>query len=227
MNRKLPQARHAAAVFVMLLQAALCGAQSSKAFVNRTEHNGLKISCVLPNDQQMRNVGSKIDGSGMCVFTSIEHAARFQGLEEMRGFRDWAAANYRGGGWPEKVDQLLGAWWKAKGLQPIPYVQYEGKAPEDLMKVIDRTGRCACITYGYSERYGTRIAHMVNCVLYADGAGVVLDNNFVGNDKLEWMDRAELIRRMRLDMRGQQGPAWVFCWLTPGNPPPAKKKVQP
>lgn len=214
-----------ASIFLSFAIATVVNAQAGKAIVNSTMHDGSKIACWLPDNEQMRNIGSKLDGSGMCVCTSIEHAARYQGLDGMRGFRDWAAANYRGGGWPEKVDQLLAAYFKKKGMTPIPYIQYEGKNPEEVMEVIQRSGRCACITYGYSERYGTRIAHMVNAVLYDSKWCVVLDNNFVGNDKLEWMERPELVRRMRLDMSGRQSTAWVFCWLTPGSPPAAKRKA--
>jgi hypothetical protein len=197
-------------------------AQGKKSWVGGITYQDATISCDLPNDQQFKNIGSKKDGAGMCVFTSIEMAARYQGLEQMRGWRDWAAANYAGGGYPQKVDQLLSAWWKAKSIKPIPYLQFEGKDPETIMATIDRTNRMASITYGYSPRYGRGIAHMVNAILYGDKYGTVLDNNFIGDDKYEWMDKAELVRRMRLTPNGQAGSAWVFVWLTPGSPPPPK-----
>jgi hypothetical protein len=171
----------------------------------------------------MKNIGSKLDGAGMCVFTSIEMAARYQNLEAMRGWRDWCASKYPGGGYPQKVDQLLQAWFTAKSLPAIPYLQYEGKDPEQIMTLIDQTNRMACITYGTSPRYGGgSIAHMVDAILFRGNFGVVLDNNFIGDDKYEWMPRSELLRRMKYG----QGSAWVFVWLTPGSPPPPKAKVK-
>src|SRR5579885_3641356 len=47
----------------------------SGSWVNGVTCKGLSITCDLPNHQQMKNIGSKLDGAGMCVFTSIEHAA--------------------------------------------------------------------------------------------------------------------------------------------------------
>lgn len=185
-------------------------------------YDGVTISCDLPDDQQMKNIGSKIDGAGMCVFTSIEVSARYQGLESMRGFRDWAAKNFRGGGYPAKVDDLLKKWFKAKGIEPIPYVQYTGVSPEQLLQLAAKTNRMISMTYGYSPRYGrTYIAHMVNGILY-EKYGVVLDNNFPGEKNYEWMSPQEFVKRMRTDTSGRLSTAWVFIWATPGAPPPPR-----
>lgn len=186
-------------------------------------HDGHELTVDLPAAQQFKNIGSKIDGAGMCVFTSIEMAARAQGLEQMRGYRDWWASVSRGGGWPDQVDKSLKAWFQHKGIKPIPYFQYEGKEPEKVLSLIDRTGRMACLTYGYSPRYGGgTIAHMVCSPGFREKYGIILDNNFVatpGNEKIyEWMDQAELCRRAKLT----GGSAWVFVWLTPPPPPPAR-----
>jgi hypothetical protein len=206
------------AVFCLCLQWAPATGQGS--FVNGVTQNGVSINCDLPDSQQMKNIGSKVDGAGMCVFTSIEMAARYQGLEQMRGWRDWCA-QYPGGGYPQKVDDLLAKWFKTKGIKPIPYLQFEGKDPEQLMARIDKTNRMACVTYGFSPRYGRGlIYHMTDCVLYRSNYGVVLDNNFIGDKNYEWMSQQELIRRMKL----AGGSAWVFVWLTPGSPPPPKAK---
>lgn len=214
-------------VFAVAFASAVAQQPSKSSWINGPIYDGTPITCDLPNDQQMRNIGSRIDRAGMCVFTSIEHAARYQGIEDMRGWRDWCAKNYRGGGYPEKVDKLLAAWWKHKGIAPIPYLQFEGKDPEQLMSIIDRTNRMASLTYGFGPRYGVPyIAHMVNGILYGEKYATVLDNNFPFDNAYEWMGRAELIRRARLarDNRGRiyEGSAWVFVWLGPGSPPPPK-----
>jgi hypothetical protein len=204
-------------------------AGNGKAVVDGPQHDGHEITVDLAPEQQFRNIGSKLDGAGMCVFTSIEMAARAQGLEQMRGYRDWWASVSKGGGWPDQVDKSLKAWFKHKGIQPIPYVQYEGKEPERVMSLIDKTGRMACITYGWGERYGTSIAHMVCSPGFRGKYGVVLDNNFVAKKTAngwdeniyEWMDQAELCRRMKLG----SGAAWIFVWLPPPPPPAARNRA--
>lgn len=199
--------------------------QSSK--VAGPAYDGCEVTCDLPAHQQFKNIGSKLDGAGMCVFSSIEMAALYQGLEQMRGYRDWWASVSRGGGWPQQVDKSLNAWWKHKNIKPIPYLQYEGKDPEAMLRLIDKTGRMAAITYGWSPRYGQQIAHMVNCTGF-NKYGIVLDNNFVSKQSgngwdeniYEWMSPQELVRRAKLT----GGSAWIFVWLTPPPPPPARPK---
>jgi hypothetical protein len=53
-----------------------------------TSPDGFWANCYLPLEERMKNVGGS-DGSGLCVFTSLEHAAREQGIESLRGFRKW------------------------------------------------------------------------------------------------------------------------------------------
>lgn len=194
-----------------------------KSIVAGPSYKGEEVTCDLAPQEQFKNIGSKKDGAGMCVFTSIEMAARYQGIDEMRGWRDWAAANYAGGGYPTKVDALLATWFKLKGIAPIPYIQYEGKAPEAVLELADKTGRMICMTYGYSPRYGNgRIYHMTCSPRYRGQLAVCLDNNFVakksgdGYDEndLEWMSKEELVRRIRY----ADGSAWIFVWL---SQPPA------
>lgn len=219
-----------ATLFVLVASAVLVWLPSERAdaqakkssWIAGPVYDGVAITCDLDEREHIKNIGSKLDGAGMCVFSSIEVAARYQNLEEMRGWRDWCAQNYRGGGYPKKVDDLLNAWWKKKGLAPIPYLQYEGTTPETLLSLANKTNRMACITYGYSPRYGKGgIAHMVNGVLFGK-YGVVLDNNFPGENNYEWMLPAEFVKRMRADPSGRPGPAWVFIWTTTGAPPPPK-----
>ena len=217
--------RSLAILAVILLAGVTIGQSGKSSVVDGPIHDGQEITVDLPAQEQFKNIGSKLDGAGMCVFTSIEMAARAQGLEQMRGYRDWWASVSKGGGWPAQVNKSLDAWFKFKKIEPVPYYQYEGKDPAEIMKMIDRTGRMACITYGSSPRYGPKnIAHMV-CSPGFKKSGCVLDNNFVatqGNEKIyEWMEPQELTRRMMLT----GGSAWIFCWLTPPAPPPARSPL--
>lgn len=184
------------------------------ATVGGRTFQGEELSADLPGGEQLKNVGSRKDGLGMCVMSSIEMAARWQGLEALRGLRDWCARE-GGGAYPSKVDDQLKRFCAAQGV-PLPrYVQAETGSPEEILELLDRTRRLACITYGTGERYaGRTIAHMTCCPKFSGRYGVCLDNNFPGDQSYEWMARAELLRRIK----HPAGRAWVFAWLD-GAPP--------
>jgi hypothetical protein len=196
---------------------------SADSHVGGNTYDGEELTCDLPGDQHIKNIGSRRDGAGMCVMSSVEMAARWDGLEEYRGLRDWCA-NEAGGAYPEKVDDQLKRYAKAKGLPEPRYFQYTGEDPGPLLELIDTTGRMAAVAYGTSPRYGGQaINHMVCCPKYSGKYGVVLDNNFPGADRYEWIPRAELIRRMKTAAgpggRATHSPAWVFVWLDAPPPP--------
>jgi hypothetical protein len=67
-------------------------------------------------------------GSGLCVFTSLEVAARWQGVHELDGFQEWMT-RHAGGGWPEKVDEMVKQFCKEKGRAVPGYVQHTGGDP--------------------------------------------------------------------------------------------------
>lgn len=209
--------------FASILILLLCNiaASAQESFINGISHGNETITCDLPGSQHIKNIGSKKDRAGMCVFSAVEMAALYSGLEQMRGWRDWCANKYDGGAWPEKIDRCLAAYFKEKNITPISYMQYEGKNPEKVLDLCEKTGRMAGITYGYSPRYGQSIQHMTNAVMFRDDYGVVLDNNFPGEDRYEWVTRKELIRRTIYPNRS----AWVFVWLPPGPPPSPKNKA--
>jgi hypothetical protein len=211
--------RFRVALFVVLAASlAVVNGQgrSSSSVVDGRSHGGEQLSCDLPGSQQFKNIGSHLDGAGMCVFTSIEMAARWHGLEEFRGFRDWCAAKYRGGGYPGNVDEHIASYCKAKNI-PVPgYIQYEGADIGQVLRLCDKTGRMACITYGYSPRYGGgTIAHMTCCPKFGGQFAVCLDNNFPGEQSYEWMSLDEMVKRVK-HPRGQ---GWVFVWTATAPPP--------
>lgn len=198
---------------------------AGSSFVNGRSHDGEKLACDFPVELFMTNIGSRRDGLGMCVNTSIEMSALWAGLEQMRGFRDWTA-NFGGGSHSAQVDQQIAAWCRHKSITVPPYVQYTGDSPEEILSLCDQTSRMSAIAYGYSPRYGQPINHMVCCPKFSGRYGVVLDNNLIGGntrEKLfEWMDKAELVKRMKTMNRGgmpAKTKAWVFAWLAPSPPP--------
>jgi len=199
-----------------LLLVFLSAAPMNRAsFVNGRAHAGEELTSDLPASEHLRNIGSAVDQRGMCVMTSIEMAARWQGLESMRGLRDWCAKE-AGGAYPAKVDRQLKAFCASRGM-PVPaYLQYEGRSVTTLLELCERTGRMACITYGYSPRYGGTIAHMICCPKFGGRLAVCLDSNFPGESGYEWMSRDELVRRVTYPT----GSGWLFVWLAPPPPPP-------
>src|SRR5207249_61040 len=65
----------------------------------------VEVTCDLPLPLRAKNVGGS-DGAGLCVFTSIMHSARFQNERRLWDFQG-DMRRERGGGWPQKVDQMI------------------------------------------------------------------------------------------------------------------------
>lgn len=173
----------------------------------------VEVTCDLPVPQRIKNIGSHVDGLGMCVMSSIEMAARWQGLEQLRGLRDWCAQQ-PGGGYPSKVDRQIKDFCKAKGIEVPGYRQREKVTWAEVQEVV-RTGRIACVTYSGHDgvRYRQPIAHMV-CSVHVDPQHVaILDNNGIGENELLWMSPQEF------DVRFREGDGWLFYWLAPPPPP--------
>jgi hypothetical protein len=167
-----------------------------------------EVQCDLPVSQRTKNVGGT-DGAGLCVFTSIGHAARWQNEKRLADFQE-KMKKERGGGYPEKVDRMIAKY--AKGTQ---YIQYEGKDPT-LLKLALKTGRMPSVTYeGRDPHYGmhSSIAHMVNLVYLDSQQACILDNNFIGENDLVWMSAKEFLDRWS----GDGG--WAVVLLAPPPPP--------
>jgi hypothetical protein len=170
-----------------------------------------------PKSEWMKNIVSRLDGSGMCVFTSIEMSAIWCGIDEFRGFRDWCAQNYPGGGYPQKVDNLIDAYCKAKQIPKPHYMQTETSDLGTMRKALE-SGRMVAVTLYHSKRYrDPTIFHMV-CGVHADAErGAYMDNNVLQGDSvppIEWNTIAGLEQQVKYE-----GRVWVFCWLRHGPPP--------
>ena len=179
-----------------------------------TGPGGVEVDCDLPVDQRIRNIGSKVDGAGMCVMSSIEMSARWANMEEFRGLRDWCAKQ-PGGAYPSKVDRQLKEYCAAKGLRVPDYVQYQGPNPLPVIQAAIGSSRIPCITYNGRDgvRYKGPIAHMVCCNGLTSQTATILDNNGIGENELLWMTPKDMADR---------APNWVFVWLHPPPPPPPK-----
>jgi len=168
-----------------------------------------QVQADLPVSLRLKNIGGT-DGAGLCVFTSITHAARYQNELGLWDFQKQMSRE-RGGGWPQKVDQMI-----AKYSPSTQYLQYEGRDPS-IIKAALASGRIVCVTWdGYKDPHyhGQHISHMVNCVEYTDTEVVLLDNNFIGDDQLLKMTPQDFLTGW---IDGQSG--WAIVLLA-GAPAP-------
>lgn len=195
-------------LFVLLSQ---CGIQSpaqygdaESAVVDGPTHDGVEVTIDLPKEQHVKNFGAPADGAGLCVFASMDMAARWHHMPELT---DIIHKLKQGGGWPEKVDKVL-----KENAPSRKYVQYEGASTALLDSAMSVRSPC-CVTYGYGERYNNqKIAHMVILVHLDDKWAAIIDNNFPGT--FEWMSRKEFLRRWMYP----SGKGWAYTFLE--SPPP-------
>lgn len=181
-----------------------------------TAPDGTEIQIDLPGSQHLSNK-TGLDGAGLCVFTAIDMGARWADVKQLIGFRDWMT-RYAGGGYPEKVTKKITEICKARGVPEPDYVQIESKDLE-LLKHATKNGRLVCVTYSRSptKRYGgASIAHMVNLPHADDKHFAVLDNNYPGPSKYEWMTPDEFVRYC--NPRGY----WAVILIPPPPPPPPR-----
>lgn len=171
---------------------------------------GVEVVCDLPMSMRMHNTGGMGPrgpgtGAGLCVFTSIEHAAKWQDEHRLFGLQK-KMTHEPGGGSPPKVDAMI-----AKYGAGTEYVQHTG-GDEDFLLLALKTGRMPGVTYaGRDIRYNGPIAHMVNLVYLDDKTAAILDNNY--QDKILWMTRKEFLERWR-----DRGGGWAVVLLS--SPPP-------
>lgn len=168
----------------------------------------------FPVSQHIDNIGSHVDGFGMCVMSSVEMAGLWANLEQMRGLRDWCAKQ-PGGGWPEKVDKQLKEFCGTHNMNTPGYIQYEGTDTTVLRMSLD-TGRFPAVTYSGNDkvRYPRSIAHMVCLAHLDDNWACVWDNNGKRGE-LIWMTPNEFFERWQ----GPEKSGWAFVWLAPPPPP--------
>lgn len=177
-----------------------------------------ELQCDLPASLHTKNVGGS-DGAGLCVFTSIGHASRYQNVGLLTDFRDYMR-KYPGGGWPQKVDQMIDRIAKERGIPKPEYIQVQGgRETIDILKAALQSGRMPSVTYSRSPtgRYnGQRIAHMVNIVHLDSNYVAVLDNNYIEpHDRaFEWMSIDQFVNSYT---GGKSG--WAVILLDPGPPP--------
>jgi hypothetical protein len=196
-----------------------CPAESGQAAGGQPAEGGrlspdgaVGLVCDLPASERKKNIASR--GLGCCVFRSIDYAARWQQVPELYDLPEQLVqAGIPGGGYPEKVDEVL-----AKFGPGVSYLQ-DTSGDADILEAILKTGRMPSVTYnGHDCHYFGSIAHMV-CLPYFDratGWACISDNNFPGENQFVWMSPEDFLKRWK----GGGGGGWVFALLAPPPPPP-------
>lgn len=174
------------------------------------EQDGLSIACDLPADRHKKNRGGT-DGAGLCVFYSLDMAGDWHNDNGFRGFGDWMA-RHPGGGWPDKVRQMIEQKCREEGRPVSPYVETTNGDVEVLRRASRNRWMCAA-TYSGQDGvfYRGKIAHMIDLVYFDDTASkraAILDNNFPG--KILWMTADEFLKRWN---------GWAITPRRPGPPP--------
>lgn len=189
--------------------------------------DGTPAQCPLPGELHRRNTASR--GLGNCVFTSLHHSGLWQNVPQVVEMPAWLIKNnVPGGGYPDKVDQLIDRISKDRGM-PVPeYIQVQGRDLEVLKKAC-KSRRMPGITYGRSPtgRYnGQHIDHMVSLVHADDRWFGILDNNYPGKagdeNVIEWQTPAEFLRCYT---DGSSG-GWSVIFISP-SPTPLPRNAAP
>jgi hypothetical protein len=174
-----------------------------------------EIQCDLPGKEHRHNISSR--GQGCCTQTSVHHSAVWQNVDALKEFHTWVQKKgLPGGSYPQEMDKRIKMICQDRGLPAPPYLNVQGgKEVLDLLKAALGAGRMVCVTYSFSPtgRYGgQRISHMVNCVHMDEKYAVILDNNYEGEDKYEWLSIDEFMRTFT----GGGKTGWAVILLDPG-----------
>jgi hypothetical protein len=201
--------RRAATVLLLVVICTVGHAQPQvtpgPSWVDGPTHENVEVTIDLPVDQHVKNFGAPRDHAGLCVFASMDMAARWHHITELI---DVIHQLQNGGGWPAKVDRVIQE--HAPGRR---YLQYEGSSP-DMLDGAMAVRIPVCVTYGYAPRYGQQtIYHMVILVHLDKKWAAVIDNNFPGT--YEWMGREEFLRRWT----HPSGKGWAYKFIEAPPPP--------
>src|SRR5262249_31655622 len=137
----LPQRLVVATLFLLgLIVAGPLRAGPSQVGGRVSPDGAEEIQIDLPDGEHLKNTGGigprgPGTGAGLCVFTSIEMGlGRWGNEEELLGLQQ-KMTHEPGGGWPEKVDQMMRKYAPHAG-----YGQYTGPDPA-VLRLALKTGR--------------------------------------------------------------------------------------
>jgi hypothetical protein len=160
------------------------------------------VACYLPLEQRMFNTGGS-DGAGLCVYSSVTMAARYQNETKLFGLRAYAEKR-PGGAWPAKLKKDIDA------VAPdCKWLQCEGKDMAFVRAAIN-SGRMVSLDIMGGQ-------HMVDLIHLDDKWACLMDNNAVYNrqtkadSQLIWLDAAKEFPK--------KWHSWAVVLLAPPPPP--------
>lgn len=174
-----------------------------------------RAKCQIPGRLHQKNTGGS-DGAGLCVFASLKHAGHHNSIRAFQEIFDWMR-RHPGGGYPSKVDAMMKRMCEEKGIEVPQYLQVESKDLE-ILKLACKNRLMPSVTYSKSPtgRYGgATISHMVTLVHASDNWFAILDNNYIGENSIEWMTPQEFLRTY-----AYSGNGWSVIPLSGQAPPP-------
>jgi hypothetical protein len=204
----------------LLVCVGLAGSLDAASVGGPTSPDGVELLCDLPSEFHRKNTASH--GLGLCVFTSIHHAAMWQDVPQLQEFPKWVIdSNIPGGAYPQKIADLIPKICKSRGMTEPDWIQVESNDLE-VLQLACKTGRMPSVTYCSSptKRYnGGTISHMVSLVHACPKWFVVLDNNYVtpAGKAFEWMSPEEFLRTYSCGRAG-----WAVILLSAPPPPPPR-----
>src|SRR3954462_9656940 len=86
--------------------------------------DGTEVDCDLPARLHVRNRGGS-DGAGLCVFASMRHSRLWADEPVFAALFKWMFS-HPGGGYPQKVERMVGLYCRLEKKPPPDYFQVEG-----------------------------------------------------------------------------------------------------
>ncbi len=199
-------------IVTLLAASAVTGAVGGK-----TSPDGREINIDLPGSEHRQNISSQ--GQGCCTQTSLHHSAVWQDVAAMKEFHEWVKKKgLPGGSYPGEMDKRIGMIAKERGLPPVRYLNLQGgRELLPILRAACEAGLMPGITYSRDpegKRYGGQtIAHMVSLSHMDDKYVCILDNNYIGEDKYQWLTIDQFVSTWT------GGPAGWAVIILDGSPP--------
>lgn len=174
-----------------ILALLLAAGVSTSAIGGKTAPDGAEIHIDLPGSQHRSNISSR--GQGCCTQTSLHHSAVWQDVPALKEFHEWVKSKgLPGGSYPQEMDKRIAMIAKDRNLPPVKYLNLQGgRELLPILRAACEAGLMPGVTYSRDpegKRYGGQtIAHMVSLVHMDDKYACILDNNYIGEDKYQWL----------------------------------------
>lgn len=167
-------------LLVVFASSALAQARKTETHSDVPRLGSVRAVAPIPPKWHVQNKGSKADGAGLCVTSSMATAGAWQGIRDLRLGRGSDLFRYvddrPGGSYPEKFSRDVAKVYPGEGLG-----QYVGKDTSVLARLSAKGYAVGC-TMSRGDNYPGPIHHMVTNVLFDPKRDVAcyIDSNWPG-----------------------------------------------